>query len=243
MARNERAWITWDGTHWVHRYNDYVFASYRAGDHSPRVLDAETRKFFLWNFVPSSGDTIVDIGAGIGTEAPTFSAFVGDTGRVIAVEAHPTVHSTLVTNVEANGLINVETQQMAIAAHSGHITITDDLATHDANTTMADSGEGIDVPCDTLDALIERIDVEDIALLKMNIEGAELDALESGTHALSITRNVCVSCHDFIADRTGNEMFRTKERVQVLLRSAGFTLRTNPDATTPWGRDYIYGSR
>jgi hypothetical protein len=52
-------------------------------------FEALTQHNFFWGYRPRAGDTILDIGAGLGEETLTFSRAVGDQGQVICVEAHP----------------------------------------------------------------------------------------------------------------------------------------------------------
>jgi hypothetical protein len=52
-----------------------------------------------------------------------------------------------------------------------------------------------------LDALLSRLGIERVDFLKMNIEGAELKALEGFRHGLARTLNLAVACHDGRAER------------------------------------------
>ncbi len=51
--------------------------------------------------------------------------------------------------------------------------IISDLPNEQANTIVAVDGTGLDVPADTLHAILVRAGVDRVDLLKMNIEGAE----------------------------------------------------------------------
>jgi hypothetical protein len=86
-------------------------------------------------------------------------------------------------------------------------------------------------------------DFDTIDLLKINIEGAERSALEAGVSTLTKARQVVVSCHDFKADRTGDDWFRTRRWVEETLEEAGFALAPPIATTPPWLRDTVHGSR
>jgi hypothetical protein len=58
-----------DGT-WIHRYRGAKIPHATLGRAAPpAVLTAEARKLFLHAYRPKEGDTVFDIGAGIGAEA------------------------------------------------------------------------------------------------------------------------------------------------------------------------------
>ena len=68
-------------------------------------------------------------------------------------------------------------------------------------------------------------------------------ALEGMTETLKRTNNLCVSCHDFKAERTGNEFFRTRTKVERLLTEAGFkTIRRN-DSDLPWLKFQVFAHK
>ena len=97
------------------------------------------------------------------------------------------------------------------------------------------------MPALTLDELSNGI--PSIALLKMNIEGAETAALRGASSTLRRTQHVAIACHDFLADETGDESYRTREDVTALLQDAGFNVSGRLDDARPWARDYVFGAR
>ena len=82
-----------------------------------------------------------------------------------------------------------------------------------------------------------------VDLLKMSIEGAELDVVRGAVDALSAVRNVVISCHDFLTESDGDDARRTFEPVRAILVQAGFALRFRAEDPRPWVRYYIYGTR
>jgi hypothetical protein len=110
------------------------------------------------------------------------------------------------------------------------------------NTTVITMSNGIPVTAVTLDEVLRGLGVTDIDLLKMNIEGAEVDALEGFTQWIRRTRHVCIACHDFLADDgRGVERMRTRESVRRLLEGASFSVTSQPHEL-PWISDYLYGA-
>jgi FkbM family methyltransferase len=58
------------------------------------------------------------------------------------------------------------------------------------------------VPSVTLDHLVAQYGIEQIDLLKVNIEGGEQQAFAGMLQTIDLVRNVAVSCHDFIGSPT-----------------------------------------
>lgn len=128
------------------------------------------------------GDCLLDVGAHIGTFAVPFARFVGEAGRVIAFEANPGNFSLLRGNVARNGFGG------RVETHHGVVTCRrEPCAMHlkqGANSGMyfftpADPGEtGHDVL--HLDEWLDRrADIGRIDLIKIDVEGAEMDVLRS----------------------------------------------------------------
>ena len=190
---------------------------------------------------PQAGDTIIDVGAGIGDDVVVFSKLVGPTGRVIAIEAHPNTFACLQGTIERSGLTNVVAVQCAIADREGTLTMSDD-SEHLANSVLKVKG-GIEVPAKTLDTLLIELGINEVGLLKMNIEGAERPAMSGMRKAAPSIRNVAISCHDFVADDGGGDDFRTREFVQPALEDMGFAVSNGKAGPEPWLVYTLYGKR
>ena len=161
---------------------------------------------------------------------------VGPTGRVIAVEAHPQTFACLNETICLSGLDNVTAPCVAIADGEGSTTIVD-TQNHLTSSIMV-SGSGVEVLTRSLDSLADELEIGKIALLKMNIEGAERLAVRGMSHLSDRLENVVISCHDFLADRGNGEELRTKDNVRSsTLESYGYKIMTCPDHPLPWVRD------
>jgi FkbM family methyltransferase len=210
----------------------------------PDNWDRQARQIFFWQYEPKFGDVVVDVGAGIGTELFAYADRIGASGRVYALEAHPATFSRLADLYDLNrgaaiqGAVSLEC--LAASDQGGTVLISD--TPNDQENSLVSSG-GIPTKAVTLDSFVAAKGIERIDLLKMNIEGAERAALTAASHALSITQNAVISCHDFLFDTTGDPYFRTKAYVRPLLESAGFAVRDRADATGGWQRDYLYATR
>jgi len=233
--------VYWRDGAWIHRYRGAKIPHAELGRAAPpSVLTAEASELFLHEYTPRAGDTVFDLGAGIGAEALLFSRLVGNFGRVVSAEAHPRTFERLASLCEVNGLTNVTPLQVAVADSDGTVMLSD-TDQYLQNTLLG--GDGIEVPAKRIDTIASELGISKIDLLKMNIEGAERAALQGTGDLLAATRHVCISCHDFLADGGGPEELRTKGFVIQFLTDHGFDVTTRDEAAEPWTRDYVYGAR
>lgn len=202
------------------------------------VLDA-----WCYRYRPRSGEVVVDVGSGFGEEAVVFSRLVGDQGKVITIEAHPETFACLQQTVAKSNLRNVVVQACALADCDRDLTIST-IDNFLCNSVMSSAGKGLPVSARSLDSLADELGLEEIALLKMNIEGAERLAVSGMSRVAARIRNMAISCHDFVADSTGDDAFRSRRAVLTFLESNNFQVSTRPyRADQPWYRDYLYASR
>lgn len=243
MLRGDRRRFAIDREgHWLNIQPEATFVS--PDVYTPYYAYVEATALDYWCPFerPGPGDTIIDVGAGIGEDAVVFSKLVGSTGRVVAIEAHPGIFACLQETIARSVLENVLAVQCAIADHEGVVSMSDD-SEHLANS-MLKSGGGVDVPAKTLDSLLAELGITQVDLLKMNIEGAERLAMAGMRGSASIIRNAAISCHDFVADGgSGEDEFRTRAFVRPALETMGFTVRQRTDTAHPWTRDTLYATR
>lgn len=123
---------------------------------------------------------VVDVGANIGQ----FSAAINywfPMARVISIEADPQTYVTLVRNSQLteNQNINlaISDKKEKIDFYRGDLSVTSSLIKTHANQNS------IKINADTLDAVLAPLDKID--LIKIDVEGAELNALRGAQHSLS----------------------------------------------------------
>ena len=225
---------------WIHRYREGIAVHPHLGGPSARLQDQLTRDHFLYRYVPRRGDVVFDVGAGAGSQVRLFSRLVGVTGRVISVEAHPRTFRLLRSTVALNRLANVTALQAALAGARKTVYVDEEAP---GPVLTDDRGVGLAVAGLTLIDVMELVRVDRIDLLKVDIDGCELQALRAATNALTSVRNIVVSCHDFRADTEGGHWQRTYEPVSDLLHEAGFNVRSRPTDARPAVRYYAYGAR
>ena len=244
--------ISWDGM-WVRRVGADYFPDpdmFRvpqpnwqrwAGQAAKYLRDAEDYWFHVYK--PRPGDTIVDIGAGRGEDVFAFARAVGPAGRVWAIEPHPVSFRILRRFCALNKLENVTALNFACVDRPGDLQI-EPLPVWESNYVRGGAATPASHPVKAVrfDDLAARQRIGRIDYLKMNIEGAERQALPGCREALARTRFVTVAAHDFRAARGEGEHFRTLGFVRRFLAEAGFeiVMRGDPRYYVPY---HVHGLR
>ncbi|HUE43398.1 MAG TPA: FkbM family methyltransferase [Candidatus Sulfotelmatobacter sp.] len=228
-----------DGPRFQYRYDDFDRWKYQIAEY-----ESAAREFWLRHYSPKNGDTILDVGAGRGEDTIAFSRAVGATGRIVAIEAHPTSFAILKNFCSLNRLRNVTVIERAMMDKPGIVHMTESQSSWTENTIeIGNESTGIEVQSGTIDDLCEQLGLKDIAFLKMNIEGAERDALIGMERSISRVQQVCIACHDFRNKNGESERFRTRDFVTNFLSTRGFTVRSRPDSPYDFVRDHLFGVR
>lgn len=243
LRSRSRCVVRYEEENWIHRYRGGVVVNTTLGGPSAELADRSARDVFLYGYEPGPGDTVFDVGAGVGTEVRLLSRLVGPDGRVVSIEAHPRTFHCLRRTVELNRLPNVTLVECALVGEAGEVHLEEDPLSHIRNGITTDPGRGLPVAGRRLDEVMESLGIDRIDLLKMNIEGAELGVLAGSVDVLDAVENLVVSCHDFLASGPDGDRMRTFAAVTALLRSAGYAIRTRPDDPRPWIPYYVYAAR
>ena len=233
--------VFYDGGVWIHATNAGYFAY-----HQPFVrldmaqMDKLARAHFFWGYHPRPGDVVMDVGAGVGEEALTFSRAVGERGKVICIEAHPRTYRCLEKLAHYNRLENVIPIHKAVTETSCGTAMIEDSDAYLRN--RLNPAKGIPVPATTIDTIHQKLRLRRIHFLKMNIEGAERFAIRGMSETLNQTEVVCISCHDFLAAVTGDDALRTKDTVKQFIQDNGFNIVERLDPALPlYVRDQVWG--
>lgn len=135
------------------------------------------------------GDGFIDVGANIGHYSLLASSLVGDHGRVVAIEAAQWIHATLDKHVALNGRRNIRTVQAAASDQRGVLRLYHGHAGNiGKTTTIARPGEfsaggllgqqqSSEVPALPLAEILSADEIERARIIKIDVEGAELQVL------------------------------------------------------------------
>jgi FkbM family methyltransferase len=142
---------------------------------------------FLASYI-KKGDTIIDVGANIGRLTLAAACAAGDSGKVFAFEPNPRIYRYLIGNLALNRAKNVQACNIAVGNVGGKVFLSD-LKWDDMNEVVTEmQGNCIAAPINRLDRLIEV--GQEIALLKIDVEGYEKFVLEGAGKLLDST--ICI---------------------------------------------------
>ena len=137
----------------------------------------------LREFVPA-GSTVVDVGANVGFFTMKFALWVGEQGRVIAVEPDRENFEVLVAKVKKAGLQDrVRLHQAAAAAETGSVRLRRNEL-HPGDHRISFHPEGIPVPAVTVDDLVAAAAPRSVSLVKIDVQGAEMLVLKGARRML-----------------------------------------------------------
>jgi len=126
----------------------------------------------------TNGAVVMDCGANQGIYACALGALVGPNGRVYAFEPQAYAVEALRQNVKLNSFSQVSVEQIAISDGNGTALL--DLSSGPVCASiMKNAGrtKTVSVPTLSLTSFAERVELRRLDLIKMDIEGAEYDAL------------------------------------------------------------------
>lgn len=168
------------------------------------------------------GDCFIDIGANIGHYSLLASRLVGDSGKVVAIEAAQWIHALLDKHVSLNQRSNIRTVQVAAAAQRGTLRLFPGQAGNiGKTTTVAREGASVEVQALPLSEILHDDEVSRARIIKIDVEGAELQVvrgmaglLERMRDDLEIVMEITPATNDG-HDAANDEIFAT-------LQAAGF---------------------
>ena len=185
------------------------------------------------NTLLNKGGTLIDAGAGIGHFTLLASKAVGEHGHIYAVEPSSREFNKLVDNINLNGLQNVICASRCAFSDvsSGNISLS--IAHKERNllsTTGSEfSTKGIekvaseDVSLTTIDELVLNNRVSRVDVIKLDIEGGELRALNGAARTIAKFRPaIMVGVHPISVKANG----ASREEIQKFFTNSRYRLYT-----------------
>lgn len=180
-----------------------------------------TDKDYFHRFTLKPGDILVDAGAFRGMLSIYASRLVGDNGLVIAMEPDPDQYERLIKNIEINGVKNIKVikkglwgESTVLSFKSGNELASSFIDADSQNTTLR-------VEVTTLDAVFESITPKGAVLVKMNIEGSEIEAVKGAKETISKYKpGFVIRTNHWVDGKT------TDGPVEELLRNYGYQPET-----------------
>jgi FkbM family methyltransferase len=173
----------------------------------------------LQEFVPQPGWIVFDVGANTGVYAVQ-QARRG--AQVYAFEPNPDCFRRLRKAVQANDL---ESRVMAVNRALGATAGTAQLVVPEGVTTMGSlrpewapgsGGIGLEVEVGTIDHVVSTLGIHRVDLLKVDVEGLELDVLQGARETFALVDRVVVEYHSLDLGRRVMELLAERGLTTVL---------------------------
>ena len=145
--------------------------------------------------IASSGQNVLDIGANIGYYSVLGATLVGPRGHVYSFEPQIHVVDRLRRNIDHNALDNVTVFPFALSEKPGIAEFCVPTAGMEAHGSLHENGRfqlsrKVVVETRRLDDVVVDSRIDDVGLIKMDAEGAELPILRGATTLLSTRKPV-----------------------------------------------------
>ena len=147
-------------------------------------------------FTPQKAFTVVDVGAHCGIYTLKAAKKVGIEGLVIAIEPENENYKFLSRNISINRYSNVIPLKLALSSVEGKSKLY--LRSFGRHSLLTKSTKTVDVSVTTLVQVLNRLGTNQIDLMKIDVEGAELEVLKGSEELLTskkISRIVIAAYH------------------------------------------------
>jgi FkbM family methyltransferase len=170
------------------------------------------------HYIPKKGDVIVDVGAYIGEFTVYASKLVGDKGKVICIEPDKGNIKLLKKNIKLNNLKNVVLIEAGLWNKDCNLSFKVNAA-----GSKFDSSDNLikKVRAVRLDTLFKELNLSKVNMIKMDIEGAEIEALE-GCKKIMKLNNI----HFAIASYHKINGERTYKKLEKMFKNKGYKVIT-----------------
>jgi FkbM family methyltransferase len=158
------------------------------------------------------GDVAVDVGAHVGLLSIEFAKRLRElgAGQVFAFEPASDTVKALEWNVEANHLDNVEVVQLALGSGTGNVALHSDPQRFDPadvaiRSIYGPGGADETVELSTFDAWAERSSLERLDIVKIDVEGGEMDVLRGMSKSIErfAPRLIGIEIRDYLLRQAG----------------------------------------
>jgi len=208
------------------------------------------------------GWTVIDVGAEVGYYTIMAGRLVGSSGQVLSIEPHPETHHVLKMNIELCRLNNVITVCKAVGNKTGKVKLYEGMGPGATTVVPSPSLYRLDrnrlhrwlmlvknrdilkilhktqvpvgyVSMDTLQRIAKEKNVGKIDLIKIDVQGAELDVLKGSHNILKKDKpRLLVEVHP--------SLNLNQEALYEFLRNYGYSLKMQRRST--FAPNYDYGT-
>ena len=160
--------------------------------------DYEQDNFTFLKKQEKAGDTVLDIGAHIGLFSTAAAQLAGNNGKVYAFEPASETNALLKHTIFINQMQQViEAHNEAMGASSGKTVFYVSPIKGDNSNSLVSYKEDrelnpVNVAMYSIDDFVQLKKIEKLAFIKIDVEGAEYDALKGATNTLRNLKPACI---------------------------------------------------
>jgi FkbM family methyltransferase len=193
------------------------------------------------------GCTFIDCGCNVGFFSVMAADLMAGSGQVISVEANPLIVPVLDETLAGAGLKPAVNCALSTTPGSIELWVPEGMETlaslRENNLYAGASVQRLLVPAKTLDAVFHEAYGTKIDLIKIDVEGAELDVIRSGRECLTQFRPIVIAEYSRITWPKFNvtpadAMLLAKQLNYGLARFNDATSRLEPITVQVWDSDY-----
>ena len=189
---------------------------------SGRIWEKKLLNYYKELILP--GNTVLDIGAYLGTHSVAFSQLVGDSGQVISFEPQVEIFNLLSKTIEENNIINVELYNTAVYNLNTKVMFSN---TNNGKASISHIRPRLPDPVkkETKAITIDSLKLKSCDFIKIDVEKCEWVVLEGAEDTIEKYRPIL-----FV------EIFKTASNLQKLRK---FTQKHNYSYTNLGGADFV----
>jgi FkbM family methyltransferase len=217
-------WSEADPTYLTIRYRDRDLRICGRPDdpYVRRLAEGDAADRFLFRVAESflrEDAVIFDVGANIGVTSAIL-ATRARRGKVHSFEPSPVAFPLLEATVKANALATCTPHRLGCGAQAGELPFFDNpdsaSASHLSSAGRTLGGHNCRIPCTTIDSFVAENRIERLDLVKIDVEGFELDVLAGARRTIAGLRpGVFLEFNSFTLIAFGNE--NPRHVLEVLL--------------------------
>lgn len=156
------------------------------------------------------GDVFLDVGASVGQMSLYASELVGPHGHVLSIEPHPVRSASLALAVAINQRTNISVVPTGLGTEAGPRRLYTDRVSPSMVAVPAAEGQApfVIAEVQSLDSLLQARQLQEVRMMKIDVEGFELEVLRGGQALLKsdLAPMLCME-HEMYANSLANLEF------------------------------------
>jgi FkbM family methyltransferase len=179
--------------------------------------------------------SFIDVGANMGLYAQFAAKKVGPHGTVVAIEPSNRDFARLKANIELNRLTNVRLLQVAVSNCRGEAELLVAAEENSGHNTLGSFGYDSVIPygrervrVEQLDDIVQRIGLQQVDVIKVDIEGSEFLCLQGAKETLRLFHPIILM---ELSDRTLRHQGCHSGQIWELLTQEGYHIYTLGEQT------------